>query len=67
VSGDEHDIRVRLRNAGGNGPYSAFGDELDRDARLRIRVLQIEDELRQVFDAIDVVVRGRGDEAYAGG
>ena len=42
-----------------------LGDELDRHQRLRVDVLEIEDELLQVLDRIDVVVRRRRDQADA--
>ena len=58
-------IGARLGDAGGNGADADFGDELDRDVGARIDVLQIEDQLRQIFDRIDVVMRRRRDEADA--
>ena len=65
VAGNQHDVRVRLGDAGGHGADAAFGHELHRDARLGIRVLQVEDQLRQVLDRIDVVVRRRRNQADA--
>ena len=38
---------------------SGHGDQLDVDPRPRIGVLQVVNELRQVFDRVDVVVRRR--------
>ena len=66
VAGDEHDVGVRLGDARGDRADADFGDQLDGDARLRVDVLQVVDELRQIFDGIDVVVRRRRDEADAG-
>ena len=66
VAGDEHDIGVGLGDAGGDGADADFRDELDGDARLRIDVLEVVDELRQILDGVDVVVRRRRDEADAG-
>ena len=66
VAGDQHDVGMRLRHARGDGADPTLGDELHVDARSRIRVLQIEDQLRQVFDGIDIVVRRRRDEADTG-
>ncbi len=66
VAGDEHDVGVGLGDAGGDGADADFGDELDGDARLRVDVLEVVDELRQILDGIDVVVRRRRDEADAG-
>jgi len=57
---------VRLGDAGRHGPHAHLGDELHVDARLRVGVLQVVDELRQVLDRVDVVVRRRRDQADAG-
>ena len=42
-----------------------LGHQLDRNLGFGIDVLQVVDELLQVFDRIDVVVRRRRDEAHA--
>ena len=47
-------------------PTPASRDELHRDRRLRRDRLQVVDELRQIFDRIDVVVRRRRDQRHAG-
>src|SRR6202012_5284707 len=51
---------------GGDGADADFGDELDRDIAVRVDVLEVEDELRQILDRIDVVMRRRRDQADAG-
>src|SRR5215207_7920807 len=66
MAGDQHDVRVRLGDTGGDGADTTFRHQLHRDARLRIRVLQVVDQLRQVLDRIDVVVRRRRDQSDAG-
>ena len=66
VAGDEHDVGVSFRDAGSDGANADLGDQLDRDARLRIHVLQVVDQLRQIFDRVDVVVRRRRDQSHAG-
>ena len=63
---DQDDVGVRLRHARGDGADTDLGDELDADARPRVGVLEIVDELRQILDRVDVVVRGRGDQPHAG-
>ena len=65
VAGDEHDVGMRLRHAGRNGADPHLGHQLDVDPGLRVRVLQVVDQLREVLDRIDVVVRRRRDEADA--
>ncbi len=49
-------VGARLSNTGGNGTNAHFRHQLDGNIGNRIDVLQIVDELRQIFDRIDVVV-----------
>src|SRR5690606_6791613 len=67
VAGDEHHVRVRLRHARGDGADPDLADQLDVDPRPGVGVLEVVDELGQVLDGVDVVVRGRGDETDPGG
>ena len=66
VTGDQHDVGVRLRHPGGDGADARLGDQLHVHARRRIGVLQVEDQLREIFDRVDVVMRRRRDQADAG-
>ena len=59
-------VGARLGNACGDRADADFGDELDRDLTVGIDVLQIVDQLRQILDRIDVVMRRRRDQADAG-
>ena len=65
VAGDQHVVGVRLRDSGGDGADAHLGDELHRDPRLRVRAAQVVDQLLQVLDRVDVVMRRRRDEADA--
>ncbi len=65
VAGDRHVVGLALGDAGGDRADADFGDQLHRDVRLRVDVLQIVDELLQVLDRVDVVVRRRRDQADA--
>ena len=67
VAADQHDVGVRLRDAGGDRADADFGDQLHADARAAIRVLQIVDQLGQILDRVDVVMRRRRNEADACG
>ena len=40
---DEHDVGVRLGDARGDGADANLGHELDADARVMVRVLQVVD------------------------
>ena len=59
-------VGARFRDAGGHRADADFGDQLDRDLSVGIDVLQIVDQLRQILDRIDVVMRRRRDQADAG-
>ena len=61
-TGDQDLVRATLGNAGRDRAYARFRNELDRYARPRVGIFQIEDELGQIFDRIDIVMRGRRDE-----
>ena len=66
VARDEDVVGAGLRNAGRDGADAGLGDKLHADPRPRVHRLQVVDQLRQVFDRVDVVV-GRGrDELHAG-
>ena len=65
VARDQHDVGVRLRDAGRDRADAGHRDELHVDPRPRVRVLQVVNELRQILDRIDVVVRRRRDQADA--
>src|SRR5215218_1820227 len=58
----EMDVRgARLDDAGGDRPDAPARDELDADPRHRIYRPKIRDELGEVLDRVDVVVRRRAD------
>ena len=64
-AGDGDVVGARLGDAGRDRADTDFGDELHRHVAVGVDVLQIEDELRQVLDRVDVVVRRRRDQADA--
>ena len=66
VTRDEYDVRVRLGHTGGNRADPDLGDQLHVDAGRRVGVLQVVDQLSQILDRVDVVVRRRRDQAHAG-
>ena len=65
-TGDKHDIRVRLGDARRDGADADFGNQLDADARAAVGVLEVVNQLREVFDGVDVVVRRRGNQTDTG-
>ena len=66
VTGDRDQIGISLGHAGGDGADAGLGDELDRYQRLGIDLLQIEDQLGEILDRVDVVVRRRRNQRDAG-
>ena len=67
MAGDEDDIGVSLGHASGDGADADFGDEFDVDAGAGVGVFEVVDQLGEVLDRIDVMVRRRRDEADAWG
>ena len=65
IAADEDDVRVPFGNAGRDRANADFGYELDVDARARVGVLQIVNQLRQILDRINIMMRRRRNQAYA--
>ena len=65
IAADQHHVGMRLGDAGGNRAHADFGHQLHADARVAVGVLQIVDQLGQILDRVDVVVRRRRDQADA--
>ena len=66
MPGDENDVGVGLGHSGSDGADSGFGDQLDTDPGPRIDLLEVVDQLGQIFNRVNVVVRGRTDQGDAG-
>jgi len=66
MTGQVDVARAGLGDAGGDRPDAAGGDELDADPSGRIDRPQVSDELGEVLDRVDVVVRRRTDVAHPG-
>ena len=59
IAADGDQVRVGLGDAGGHRAHTRLGHEFDRHQCPRIDLLQVEDQLREILDGIDVVVRRR--------
>ena len=57
--GHVYDLGQSLDHARRDGPDADLADELHADVGPRVDLLQVEDELGQVLDRVDVVVRRR--------
>ncbi len=65
VTGDGDQIRIGFRHTGGNGANARFGNQLHGDHRFRVDLFQVENQLRQILNRVDIVVRRRGDQRHA--
>ena len=65
VAGDEDVVGPGLGDSGGDGADARLRHELDADSRTRVHGLQVMDELREILDRVDVVMRRRRDELHA--
>ncbi|GBD28912.1 hypothetical protein HRbin31_00937 [bacterium HR31] len=66
VAADLHHVREPLRHTGGDGAHPCSGHQLHGHVRGGVHLLEVVDELGQVLDAVDVMVRRRGDEGRTG-
>ena len=66
VAGDRDVVGLRLGDARSDRADADLGDELHADRRAPVGVLEIVDQLRQILDRVDVVVRRRADQLHAG-
>ena len=67
AAADGDAVGLRLDDAGCNGADTRTGGELHVDLRLIIGILQVKDELCQVFDGVDIMVRRRRNQSDARG
>ena len=58
-TGDHDVVGLGLGDTGGNRTDTDFGNQFDRDRSPGVGVLQVMDQLRQIFDRVDIVVRRR--------
>src|SRR5258708_2768774 len=65
VPANGDDVRAGFGDTGGDDADTGAGDEFYADARARIHGAQVMDQLREVFDAVNVVVRRRRNERSA--
>ena len=66
IAGNQNVIGKTLGHAGRDRADAHFGDELHAHPRRRVAVLQIVDELLEILDRINIMMRRRTDEPHAG-
>ncbi len=64
VPGDHHVIGLALGHPGSHRADADFGHQLDGNAGSRIDVLQIVNQLGQILDGVDVMVRRGRDQTH---
>ena len=62
MTGNHNMIGLGLGDTGRNGTDPDFGNQLDRNSGTWIDVFQIMNQLRQIFNGIDIVMRRRRDQ-----
>ena len=67
MTANEDIVGVGFSDARRDSADAKTGNQLDADTRLWVDLAQVIDQLGQVFDAIDVVMRRRRDERHARG
>ena len=65
VAGDQHDVGVGLGHAGRHRAHAHLGHQLHVHPGPRVGRLQVVDQLGDVLDGVDVVVRRRRDQPHA--
>ena len=66
VPGDHDVVGVGFGNARGDRSHAQLRDQLHAHGGARIDALQVVNQLRQIFDAVDVVMRRRTDQRDSG-
>ena len=66
TAGDENYLSAGLGDAGGDGADTGLADQLDADTGAAVGVFQIIDQLRKIFDGVDIMMGRRRDQADAG-
>ena len=59
-------VGASFHNASCDGAYANFGPQFHANTRFWIGVLQVVNQLRHVFDGINVMVRGWANKANTG-
>src|ERR1035441_2854500 len=63
IAADQHDVGVSFRHASRNCAYAHFSNQLHGDASLRIHIFQVVDQLCEILDRINIVMRWRRDQS----
>ena len=64
-TGDHNQVGLGFSYTRRNGSHSAFGHQLHADLGTGIHILEIENQLSQIFNGINIVMRRRRNQRYA--
>ena len=64
ITGYQDDLGSRLGHTGCYGSHTGFRYQLYGDSCLGVGIFQIVDQLRQILNGINVVMRGRRDQGH---
>ena len=64
ITGYQDDLCSRLGYTGCYGSHTGFGYQFYGDSCLGVGIFQIVDQLRQILNGINVVMRGRRDQGH---
>ena len=62
---DNDEVCLRLSHTGSDGTHTTLSYQLHGDSRLRVHILEVEDELSQILNTVDIVMRWRRNQADA--
>src|SRR6266852_3732428 len=66
MAADQNHVGMRLGDAGGDRAHAYLRHQLDADAGVMVRVLEIVNQLRQIFNRVNIMMRRWGDQPDAG-
>ena len=67
MSTDEHMVSMSLHNAARNNTNIVFTDKLHTDTGSRVGAFEVIDELSQILNGVDIMMRGWRNEAHPWG
>ena len=67
ISGDQDNLGTCFGNAGSYSSHSCLRNKFYGNTRIFIGIFQVIDQLGQILDRINIVMRRRGDQTYARG
>ena len=62
ITRDQDNLRPGFRHTAGNCAHPRLRHQLHTDSRMAVGVFQVENQLSQIFDGVNIVVRRRADQ-----